>query len=90
MALPSRGRDNEFTPRYVGNAGYIDDHLSLGQVIRLMQYLRHNLPFSSSLFCIASCTSENLDRFSLRIYNTRVVHPEHVLGLNRNEAHPFL
>lgn len=29
-------RDNEFTRRYVGNAGYIDGHLSLGQVIRLM------------------------------------------------------
>jgi hypothetical protein len=29
-------RGNEFTRRYVGNAGYVDDHLSLGQVIRLM------------------------------------------------------
>lgn len=29
-------RDNEFTRRYVGNANYIDGHLSLGQVIRLM------------------------------------------------------
>ena len=27
---------NEFKRRYVGNAGYIDGHLSLGQVIRLM------------------------------------------------------
>jgi len=29
-------RDNEFTRRYVGNAGYLEGHLSLGQVIRLM------------------------------------------------------
>lgn len=29
-------RGNEFTRRYVGNAGYVDGHLSLGQVIRLM------------------------------------------------------
>jgi hypothetical protein len=28
--------NKEFTRRYVGNAGYIDGHLSLGQVIRLM------------------------------------------------------
>ncbi len=30
----SRGSD--FTRRYVGNAGYVDGHLSLGRVIRLM------------------------------------------------------
>lgn len=30
----SRGSD--FTRRYVGSAGYVDGHLSLGQVIRLM------------------------------------------------------
>ena len=29
-------RGTEFTRRYVGNAGYFDGHLSLGQVIRLM------------------------------------------------------
>ena len=29
-------RESEFTRRYVGSAGYIDDHLSLGKVIRLM------------------------------------------------------
>jgi hypothetical protein len=29
-------RGEEFTRRYVGNAGYVDGHLSLGQVIRLM------------------------------------------------------
>ncbi len=30
----SRGSD--FTRRYVGSAGYVDGHLSLGQVLRLM------------------------------------------------------
>jgi hypothetical protein len=29
-------RGEEFSRRYVGNAGYVDGHLSLGQVIRLM------------------------------------------------------
>jgi hypothetical protein len=29
-------RDSDFTRRYVGSAGYVDDHLTLGQVIRLM------------------------------------------------------
>jgi len=29
-------RGNEFSRRFVGNAGYVDGHLSLGQVIRLM------------------------------------------------------
>jgi hypothetical protein len=29
-------RDSDFTRRYVGSAGYVDGHLSLGQVIRLM------------------------------------------------------
>ncbi len=29
-------RGCEFTRRYVGNAGYIDGHLSLAKVIRLM------------------------------------------------------
>jgi hypothetical protein len=29
-------RDRDFTRRYVGSAGYIDGHLSLGRVIRLM------------------------------------------------------
>ena len=29
-------RDSEFTRRYVGSAGYVDGHLSLGKVIRLM------------------------------------------------------
>ncbi len=29
-------RDSDFIRRYVGSAGYIDDHLSLAQVIRLM------------------------------------------------------
>ncbi len=29
-------RGNEFTRRYVGSAGYVDGHLSLGKVIRLM------------------------------------------------------
>ena len=29
-------RDIEFTRRYVGSAGYVDGHLSLGKVIRLM------------------------------------------------------
>ena len=29
-------RGNEFTRRYVGGAGYVDGHLSLGKVIRLM------------------------------------------------------
>ena len=29
-------RDSDFTRRYVGSVGYVDGHLSLGQVIRLM------------------------------------------------------
>lgn len=29
-------RDSDFRRRYIGKAGYIDGHLSLGQVIRLM------------------------------------------------------
>jgi hypothetical protein len=29
-------RDSDFMRRYVGKAGYVDSHLSLGQVIRLM------------------------------------------------------
>lgn len=29
-------REQEFTRRYVGSAGYIDGHLSLGKIIRLM------------------------------------------------------
>jgi hypothetical protein len=29
-------RESEFTRRYVGSAGYVDAHLSLGKVIRLM------------------------------------------------------
>ena len=29
-------RSTDFTRRYVGNAGYVDGHLSLGQIIRLM------------------------------------------------------
>ena len=29
-------RDSDFTRRYVGNIGYIDGHLSMGKVIRLM------------------------------------------------------
>ena len=29
-------RESEFTRRYIGNAGYVDGHLSLGKVIRLM------------------------------------------------------
>lgn len=29
-------RDSDFTRRYVGSAGYVDGHLSLGEVIRLM------------------------------------------------------
>lgn len=29
-------RDRDFTRRYVGSAGYVDGHLSLGKVIRLM------------------------------------------------------
>lgn len=29
-------RDNDFMRRYVGSAGYVDGHLSLGQVIRLI------------------------------------------------------
>lgn len=29
-------RESEFTRRYVGSAGYVDGHLSLGKVIRLM------------------------------------------------------
>jgi hypothetical protein len=28
-------RDSDFTRRYVGNAGYIDGHLSLARVVRL-------------------------------------------------------
>ena len=29
-------RDSDFRRRYVGSAGYVDGHLSLGKVIRLM------------------------------------------------------
>jgi hypothetical protein len=29
-------RDSNFTRRYVGNAGYVEGHLSLARVIRLM------------------------------------------------------
>ncbi len=29
-------RDSDFTRRYVGSAGYVDEHLSLAEVIRLM------------------------------------------------------
>lgn len=29
-------RDSDFRRRYVGSAGYIDGHLTLGKVIRLM------------------------------------------------------
>lgn len=29
-------REREFTRRYVGSAGYVDGHLTLGKVIRLM------------------------------------------------------
>ena len=29
-------RESEFTRRYVGSAGYVDGHLSLGKVIRLI------------------------------------------------------
>lgn len=29
-------RDSNFTRRYVGSAGYIDGHLSMGKIIRLM------------------------------------------------------
>jgi hypothetical protein len=29
-------RETEFTRRYVGSAGYIDGHLTMGKVIRLM------------------------------------------------------
>jgi hypothetical protein len=29
-------RNSDFTRRYVGSAGYVDGHLSLGKVIRLM------------------------------------------------------
>lgn len=29
-------RDSDFRRRYIGKAGYIDGHLSLGQIIRLI------------------------------------------------------
>ena len=29
-------RESEFTRRYVGSAGYVDGHLTMGRIIRLM------------------------------------------------------